>query len=177
MSRRDGAIVAWHEVPGTSAIPKEPSRRVRYASFRLRTDSMIGVMAHSALVSRRFRGSGNGPLHRASSDRSFQEEYSVARPYRTLRYVSVERQVPILLVLIVDLDFFAADRTRTTTTTRTIKKLPHLPRNRARPRSLDFFAASRRRTTTTTRAIRRLPHLPPVMVLVLVGSFELLACA
>ena len=28
LSRRDGAIVAWHEVPGT-APPKEPSRRVR----------------------------------------------------------------------------------------------------------------------------------------------------
>ena len=29
MSRRDGAIVAWHEVPGT-APPERPSRRVRY---------------------------------------------------------------------------------------------------------------------------------------------------
>src|SRR5580704_7766034 len=29
MSRRDNAIVAWHEVPG-KAHPKEPSRRVRY---------------------------------------------------------------------------------------------------------------------------------------------------
>ena len=27
-SRRDGAIVAWHEVPG-KRHPKEPSRRVR----------------------------------------------------------------------------------------------------------------------------------------------------
>jgi hypothetical protein len=28
MSRRDGAIVAWHEVPGTAPPQKEPSRRV-----------------------------------------------------------------------------------------------------------------------------------------------------
>ena len=28
LSRRDGAIVAWHEVPGKHP-PKEPSRRVR----------------------------------------------------------------------------------------------------------------------------------------------------
>ena len=34
MSRRDGAIVAWHEVPGDSATPKEPSRRVRCDSRR-----------------------------------------------------------------------------------------------------------------------------------------------
>src|SRR5271165_4681445 len=33
MSRRDRAIVAWHEVPGT-APPKEPSRRVRCDSCR-----------------------------------------------------------------------------------------------------------------------------------------------
>src|ERR1700722_14180615 len=33
MSRRDDAIVAWHEVPGTAQI-KEPSRRVRYDSCR-----------------------------------------------------------------------------------------------------------------------------------------------
>src|ERR1700722_2178849 len=32
MSRRDGAIVAWHEVPGTTPPPNEPSRRVRYDS-------------------------------------------------------------------------------------------------------------------------------------------------
>ena len=34
MSRRDGAIVAWHEVPGDSVTPTEPSRRVRYDSRR-----------------------------------------------------------------------------------------------------------------------------------------------
>jgi len=28
MSRRDVAIVAWHEVPWERATPKEPSRRV-----------------------------------------------------------------------------------------------------------------------------------------------------
>ena len=32
--RRDGAIVAWHEVPGKRA-PKDPSRRVRYDRAQL----------------------------------------------------------------------------------------------------------------------------------------------
>ena len=43
MSRRDGAIVAWHEVPGTA--PPQKSRPVGYGVIRagLRTDSMIGV--------------------------------------------------------------------------------------------------------------------------------------
>jgi hypothetical protein len=30
LSRRDGAIVAWHEVPGERVPSKDPSRRVRY---------------------------------------------------------------------------------------------------------------------------------------------------
>ena len=43
MSRRDGAIVAWHEVPGTASPQK--SRPVGYGVIRagVRTDSMIGV--------------------------------------------------------------------------------------------------------------------------------------
>ena len=43
MSRRDGAIVAWHEVPGT--VPPQKSRPVGYGAIRadVRTDSMIGV--------------------------------------------------------------------------------------------------------------------------------------
>src|ERR1700730_465953 len=43
MSRRDGAIVAWHEVPGTA--PPQKSRPVGYGLIRagVRTDSMIGV--------------------------------------------------------------------------------------------------------------------------------------
>ena len=43
MSRRDGAIVAWHEVPGT--VPPQKSRPVGYGVIRagVRTDSMIGV--------------------------------------------------------------------------------------------------------------------------------------
>jgi hypothetical protein len=43
MSRRDGAIVAWHEVPRTA--PSQKSRPVGYGVIRagLRTDSMIGV--------------------------------------------------------------------------------------------------------------------------------------
>ena len=42
LSRRDGAIVAWHEVPGT-ASPKKPSRRVRSDGLiraGVRTDSI-----------------------------------------------------------------------------------------------------------------------------------------
>ena len=43
MSRRDGAIVAWHEVPGTA--PPQKSRPVGNGVIRagVRTDSMIGV--------------------------------------------------------------------------------------------------------------------------------------
>jgi hypothetical protein len=43
MSRRDGAIVAWHEVPGTA--PPQKSRPVGYgmSRARVRTDTMIGV--------------------------------------------------------------------------------------------------------------------------------------
>jgi hypothetical protein len=36
LSRRDGAIVAWHEVPGQGHL-KEPSRRVRSDSAGVRT--------------------------------------------------------------------------------------------------------------------------------------------
>ena len=41
MSRRDGAIVAWHEVPGTA--PSQACRPVGYGLIRagVRTDSMI----------------------------------------------------------------------------------------------------------------------------------------
>ena len=44
MSRRDGAIVAWHEVPGTA--PPQKSRPVGYGLIRagVRADSMIEVM-------------------------------------------------------------------------------------------------------------------------------------
>jgi hypothetical protein len=43
MSRRDGAIVAWHEVPGTA--PPQKSRPVGYGVIHagVRTDSMIGA--------------------------------------------------------------------------------------------------------------------------------------
>jgi hypothetical protein len=61
MSRRDGAIVAWHEVPGTA--PPQESRPVGYGVIR------VGVPADS----------GNGHYieqqlehHRT---RTFQEEY------------------------------------------------------------------------------------------------------
>src|SRR3984957_18317530 len=37
LSRRDGAIVAWHEVPGKKRRPKEPSRRVRCDRVRRTT--------------------------------------------------------------------------------------------------------------------------------------------
>ena len=48
MSRRDGAIVAWHEVPGT--VPPQKSRPVGYGVIRagVRTDSMIGVTGYGA---------------------------------------------------------------------------------------------------------------------------------
>ena len=39
---RDGAIVAWHEVPGYSATPKRPSRRVRYDRAQLIPDRSSG---------------------------------------------------------------------------------------------------------------------------------------
>ena len=43
MSRRDGAIVAWHEVPGIG--PPQKSRPAGYGVIGagVRTDSMIGV--------------------------------------------------------------------------------------------------------------------------------------
>jgi len=50
-SRRDGAIVAWHEVPGTS--PPQKSRPVGYGLIHagVRTSSMIGVTNALAGVS------------------------------------------------------------------------------------------------------------------------------
>src|SRR5580704_7048888 len=50
MSRRDGAIVAWHEVPGTA--PSQKSRPVGYGVIRagLRTDSMSGVTKAVRLI-------------------------------------------------------------------------------------------------------------------------------
>jgi hypothetical protein len=44
-SRRDGPIVAWHEVPGTA--PPQKSRPVGYGLIRagIRTDSMIEVIS------------------------------------------------------------------------------------------------------------------------------------
>ncbi|HEV3065913.1 MAG TPA: hypothetical protein VGX93_11245 [Chthoniobacterales bacterium] len=49
MSRRDGAIVAWHEVPGTA--PPQKSRPVGYGAIRagVRIDSMIGVTKISTM--------------------------------------------------------------------------------------------------------------------------------
>src|SRR5580700_10717786 len=51
MSRRDGAIEAWHEVPGTA--PPQKSRPVGYGLIRagVRTDSMIGVTVFRARTS------------------------------------------------------------------------------------------------------------------------------
>ena len=51
MSRRDGAIVAWHEVPGTAS--PEKSRPVGYGVIHagMRTDSMIGVTKFSVDIS------------------------------------------------------------------------------------------------------------------------------
>ncbi len=54
MSRRDGAIVAWHEVPGTA--PPQKSRPVGYGVIRagVRTDSMIGVTKFRILTLKTF---------------------------------------------------------------------------------------------------------------------------
>jgi hypothetical protein len=50
MSRRDGAIVAWHEVPGTT--PPQKSRPVGYGVIcaGVRTDSMIAGQMESPTV-------------------------------------------------------------------------------------------------------------------------------
>jgi hypothetical protein len=44
MSRRDDAIVAWHEVPGTTPAQKESSRRDGVICAGVGADSMIRVM-------------------------------------------------------------------------------------------------------------------------------------
>ena len=59
MSRRDGAIVAWHEVPGT--VSPQKSRPVGYGVIGavVRTDSMIEVSGNSGVRSyRSCRSSG-----------------------------------------------------------------------------------------------------------------------
>ena len=74
MSRRDGAIVAWHEVPGTA--PPQKSRPVGYGVIRagVRTDSMIGE--RDEISTRNTSG------------------ISCARSYRTLRDGSFEGRFP-----------------------------------------------------------------------------------
>src|ERR1700730_4979616 len=83
MSRRDGAIVAWHEVPGT-APPQKPSRRVRCDSCRC---------AH------RFDDWSIGARNSESKNRKnllygFGLQGLSARSYRTLRDGSFERRFP-----------------------------------------------------------------------------------
>ena len=70
MSRRDGAIVAWHEVPGTA--PPQESRPVGYGVIRagVRADSRKGHYIEQQLEHHRTR--------------AFQEEY----------LASVKRQGP-----------------------------------------------------------------------------------
>ena len=76
MSRRDGAIVAWHAVPGILPPPNQPSRRVR-------CDWRRCAHRFDDLESRWYLAvSANGPLHRAAAGtlehhrtRTFQEEY------------------------------------------------------------------------------------------------------
>jgi hypothetical protein len=62
MSRRDSAIVAWHEVPGIGAPPPK-TRPVEYGVIRagVRTDSMIGVTKFRKLKPKIFMGSRNVP--------------------------------------------------------------------------------------------------------------------
>jgi hypothetical protein len=43
MSRRDDAIVAWHEVPGRASPQKDPSRRARCDSCRCTHKSIENV--------------------------------------------------------------------------------------------------------------------------------------
>ena len=83
MSRRDGAIVAWHEVPGTA--PSKKSRPVGYGLIRagVRTDSMIGVTKF------RVRKPAKFMLYDFWPTRQFLS-ISYARSYRTLRDGSFE---------------------------------------------------------------------------------------
>ena len=78
MSRRDGAIVAWHEVPGTASPQK--SRPVGYGVIRagVRTDSMIGVTKFRILRN-------TAPISTRNTS-----GISYARSYRTLRDGSFE---------------------------------------------------------------------------------------
>jgi hypothetical protein len=83
MSRRDGAIVAWHEVPGTA--PPQKSRPVGYGVIRagVGTDSMIGVTKF------RVRKPAKFMLYDFWPTRQFLS-ISYARSYRTLRDGSFE---------------------------------------------------------------------------------------
>jgi hypothetical protein len=58
LSRRDSAIVAWHEVPGKAPL-KEPSRRVRYDRARLIHEAflveMCAVFLKDQIISFRIR--------------------------------------------------------------------------------------------------------------------------
>jgi hypothetical protein len=85
-SRRDGAIVAWHEVPGT-ATHQRPSRRVRCDPCRVRTDSMIENEEISNLKKR------VSSLLKETR-RTLRREIRCARSYRTLRDGSFEGLFP-----------------------------------------------------------------------------------
>ena len=73
MSRRDGAIVAWHEVPGILRPPNQPSRRVR-CDWRRRAHRFDDLESRWYLAV-----SANGPLPRAADrnhrTQTLQEEY------------------------------------------------------------------------------------------------------
>ena len=103
LSRRDRAIVARHEVPGTSP-PKRPSRRVRYDSCRCaHFDSVIEVigvtkfrprkqkkfvcheMVHHIEHHRAFRAATIGVVLRDALSTRKTSGISCARSYRTLR--------------------------------------------------------------------------------------------
>ena len=62
MSRRDGAIVAWHESAWDSATPKEPSRRVR-CDWRIQRWCLAGTVHYIEQQLEHHR------------TRTFQEEY------------------------------------------------------------------------------------------------------
>ena len=68
MSQRDGAIVAWHEVPGKSVTSKEPSRRVRYDRVRLIPEVFLVEIISRRNVCRVSYGRLNTLLERFVSD-------------------------------------------------------------------------------------------------------------
>ena len=95
LSQRDGAIVAWHGVPGTASPRK--SRPVGYGLIRagVRTDSTIGAtkqLEHPR--TRTFQEEYLAFLNTAHLSTRNTSGISCARSYRTLRDGSFEGRFP-----------------------------------------------------------------------------------